>query len=449
MILKDRITGILNIPFIRNTFKLSASSVIMMGLSILVTPILTRIYTPEDYGIWGIISSVATIVSSILFVSYEYAIVQSDREEEIPGLISFCMICGVTVIAITTIVFLLGSLFGFVFFTSFPSLPLLIVILLFTLVNSLATVVANRYSFYNSMSYANITEGASQAATRLLFGSWVPIKMGLVIGNIISVFLSAVILTRRVLNFFRENNKHIFSFNNIKSLAIKYKKYPLFDAPAKLIEYSLGNIVLLILSAHFDKGEIGCYTILVQLLLLPITLIGTSMSRVSFRELAESINDKERFSLLTHRLIKICMILSLLPILFFVLGGDYLLVWILGDGWQDAGKMALCLTIFSVPVILSEPLLPIFKVMNKQDVRFVINLIGIVAIIISIVVCILVSHNIYIVLIIYSLTYAITRIALFMFEVKYMGVSIKYNVGIISVIVVSYLLLSVRLFFAL
>jgi len=143
------------------------------------------------------------------------------------------------------------------------------------------------------------------------------------------------------------------------------------------------------------------------------------------------------------------MILSLLPILFFVLGGDYLLVWILGDGWQDAGKMALCLTIFSVPVILSEPLLPIFKVMNKQDVRFVINLIGIVAIIISIVVGILVSHNIYIVLIIYSLTYAITRIVLFMFEVKYMGVSIKYNVGIISVIVVSYLLLSVRLFFAL
>jgi len=449
MSLKNNISRIINIPLINNTFKLSAGTVIMMGISILVTPILTRLYTPEDYGIWGIISSVATIISSVIFLSYEYAIVQSDDEKEIPGLITLCVICALSVILLTAIVFILGSLSGITFFSTFPSLPCLLIILLVTFFNYLALIIANRYSFYSSMSYASMAEGASQAATRLLFGSWIPIKGGLVWGNIISIIISALIIFKKTLRYFRETHKKFFSFDSVRYVAVKYKKYPIFDAPAKLIEYSLNNIVLIILSAYFDKTEIGCYTILVQLMLLPITLIGTQMSRVSFQELAESINDREKFSILSQRLIKICSLLSVLPILFFVLGGDAVLVWILGEGWQDASKMALCLSIFSVPVILSEPLLPIFKVVNKQNIRFLLNVIGFIVIILSLVIGISASNSIYVVLILYSIAYALSRLALFYYEIKLMNTDIKLNFKLIAFIVGTYILLAIRLYFAL
>ena len=394
---------VLSAPFVKNTFKLSASTVIMMGLSILVTPILTRLYTPEDYGIWGMLSSVSMIVTSILFLSYENAIIQTNDEEEVPGLIFICIICGLSVVLLSFIAFVVGQLIGIPFFKSFPPLSYLLIILLASFVNSLLVIVANRYSMYNRISIANISEGVSQAATRIILRTAVKSKNGLIWGNVLSLVIASLVLGVKIRDLFIRGNKRFVSFNNLRVLLLKYKKYPLYDAPARLIEFTIGNIVVLILSAYFNKSEIGCYTILAQILLLPITLIGTSMSRVSFRELSESINNAEQFSLLANRLIKICIVLSLIPITFFVLGGDHVLVWILGSGWQSAGKMALCLSFFSVPVILSEPLLPLFKVLNKQNIRFILNVVGLVVTIGSLFVGILVSDSIYVVLIIYSI----------------------------------------------
>ncbi len=447
MILKDRITSILNIPFIRNTFKLSASTVVLIGLSILVTPILTRLYTPEDYGIWGVLSSASMIITSILFFSYENAIIQTDDEEEVPALITLSILCGISVVVFSVIVFLIGKFLGIHFFVSFPPLSYLIVILLASLVYNLLLIIANRYAFYNSMSIANISEGSSQALIRILLQTAVKTKGGLIWGNVLSLLIAACVLGAKIRTYYTQEKKRFISFVGIKKLINKYKKYPLFDAPARLIEFTIGNIVVLLLSAYFDKGDIGCYSLLSQIMILPITLVGTAMSRVSFRELSESINDQEKFSILANRLIRICVFLSCLPIVFFVIGGDYLLVWILGDGWQNAGKMSLCLALFSVPVILSEPLQPIFKVFNKQNIRFILNVIGLFIMVLAILAGIVFSHNIYVVLILFSISYGLIRLVLFYYEVKIMGTSIHINKRMIILIVLLYILLIIRLYF--
>lgn len=437
------------IPFIKNTFKLSASTVIMMGLSILVTPILTRLYTPEDYGIWGMISSVSMIVTSILFLSYENAIIQTDDEEEVPSLIALNIICALAVIFLTILMFFIGKLLKIRFFELFPSLSFLLIILFVSFINNLLLIIANRYAFYNSMSIANITEGTGQALIRILLRTVVKSKSGLIWGNVISLLLASFVLGATIKGFFLKEGKSFLSSVNIYGLVKKYKKYPLYDAPARLIEYLIGNIVVLILSSYFNKSDIGCYSLLSQLMILPITLVGTAMSRVSFRELSESIHDEEKLSLLASRLIRICMFLSCLPIIFFVLGGDYLLVWVLGERWQDAGKMALCLTLFSVPVILSEPLQPTFKVFNKQNIRFILNIIGLIMMVCAIFIGVFLSHNIYIVLISYSISYGLIRLILFVFEVRLLGANFHENIIFIIVIMFLYLLLIIRLFFVL
>ena len=62
--MNQRIKEIIRLPLVRNTLKLSSSSALLMLLPLVVTPILSRLYTPEDYGDWGVFSSVLYIVSS-------------------------------------------------------------------------------------------------------------------------------------------------------------------------------------------------------------------------------------------------------------------------------------------------------------------------------------------------------------------------------------------------
>ena len=139
-----KITKILQLPLVRNTLKLSSSSALLMLLPLIVTPILSRLYSPADYGDWGVFSSVFYVVNSFLFLSYENAIVKSNNEEEVPNLIGICVIVSSFIILITLLTFTVGQLIGFDFFCNFPSVKLLILLLAAQAIHIIANNVANR-----------------------------------------------------------------------------------------------------------------------------------------------------------------------------------------------------------------------------------------------------------------------------------------------------------------
>ena len=108
--IKTKIKDILELPLVRNTLKLSSSSVILMFLPLLVTPILSRLYTPADYGDWGVFSSVYYIVIAFLFLSYENTIVKSTNKEEVPNLILLCLVVSLAIIIVVAFFSMEGSL---------------------------------------------------------------------------------------------------------------------------------------------------------------------------------------------------------------------------------------------------------------------------------------------------------------------------------------------------
>ncbi len=60
--------------FLRNIFTLLSGSTIAQIITFLAIPVLTRIYTPQDFGFFAIYFSLATIVSTISTGRYELAI---------------------------------------------------------------------------------------------------------------------------------------------------------------------------------------------------------------------------------------------------------------------------------------------------------------------------------------------------------------------------------------
>lgn len=360
--LSDKIKNCLSSPLVRNTLKLSSSNIILYFLPIIVTPILSRLYGPDSFGAWGIFASTYSIIMVIMFGSYDNAIIKAPEEDVYP-LCRLCLIGGLFTSLITLVVFYIGDKVGIEFFSTFPSYWLLIAILLIQLFIVVYSNLLNKYKHYNVLSISNLINGCSQGIFRISWRFITKFGNGLIIGTVLanSVNLLYLLLKSKTLNVFRATNSEVLS------IAKKYKNFPLFDAPALLLQFAALNLPVIILSFYFSRADIGCYSLIVQLLVLPISFIGSAMGKVYYQQISVNPDDNKQIIQKTTLLVlKILIYLSVIPSLFICLGGDKIIVWFLGSKWILAGDMAICMTIWSIPTILTESLKYLFRIKDEQ-----------------------------------------------------------------------------------
>lgn len=420
------IKSIANLPIVRNTLKLSSSSVILMCLPLLVTPILSRLYSPADYGDWGVFSSCVSIISSFIFLSYENTIVKSNDEDEVANIVGLCLFLLVVVTSLVGFVFFTGQFIGIKFFTEYPSIILLLALLLLNGINTIATNLANRVKIYGEIAIANVINGLSQALFRILLGVFPIIAYGLIVGNVLAQIIPLLFILFYLPFVFNNCFWKRITIGSIYNVARKYKKFPLFDAPARFIEFSIPNIALIILTFFCTKERVGCYSMITQFILIPLIVVGSAMANVYYREISEKSNDRDSIAISTKRVAKIAFIMSFLPILFFAFGGDKLLVLFLGKQWETAGTMALCMVLYSMPVILSEPLLPIFRTLEVQDLRFKLNCLCMLLSLGGLALSLYLTDSLYMSLIVYSCLLAFVRYIMFFKELKLAGITWRH-----------------------
>ena len=411
---QNKLLSRLNSAFIKDTLKLSSSSVLTYLLPLVVTPILSRLYIPESFGEWGLFSSLLNIINIGIFFGYENAIVKSDNRKEVQNLVVLCFIIVSFVLIIVALIFLCGNYCGIPFFIGFPSYKLLILCLAVTAFQTILFNLGNWFERYSLLAFSSIVLGLGQAIFRIILGLIDIDSNGLIIGTIIGQTLAAISLLKLLgKNFLFKEGIHVSSVF-LKQTALTFKNFPLYDAPASILAFAAFNLPIVVLSIYFSKAEIGCYSMVIQFLLMPISFVGSAMSRVYYRNLSSlNYNDSSHLRPVTIKVLKIVSLISVLPTIFLAFGGDKLLVLFLGEKWVTAGNIALCLAIWSFPTILTQPLLPLFRILNKQHSLFRYNLLYFILGIGSIIIFTKITSNLYFILLIYALFCAFAKLLLF------------------------------------
>lgn len=427
-------TDIIKVALIKNTLKLTSGSVINYVIPIVTTPILTRIFSPADYGVWGIFSSIATILTVFVCGGYEYAIVESENEEERNNVVKLCVgICTIFNLLLTLFFFIM-RLLGSSLFEIGDLIFLVPLYLLLTGFLSILQNYSNAHEFYKTLAVSQIVAGVTLALSRIVLGL-LNIQNGLVYGAALSSIITVIYLyfpsLKGGLSLFTQT-----SSGSLKELIVKYKNYPLFDAPSTFIVYLSNNIPVLLLSRYFGKDLLGGYTMVLQLLLLPMSFIGANMGRVFFQQIS---NDKSMIAPTSHQVYKISFLLGLAIIVFFLLGGDYLLYWILGHDWSIAGEYALYLSLWSFFTISYAPLKPIYRVKKKQNVQMIIMIIALIVQTTYLLLAAKTFDNISFVILYYSIVCSVFKIVEGIVLKKLCGLPVRKNTSlqIVSVIVVA------------
>ena len=442
----NKILTYLNTPLIKNTLKLSTSSILMYILPIFVTPILSRIYNPDSFGEWGVFSSMLTIFNIVIFLGYENALIKSTDKDEIVNLSFLCFLILTITTTILGLVFIIGKNFGFSFFVDFPEKRLFFLCLPIFGVHTLLFNIGNWKEKYLILSISSVVLGLSQALFRIIFGEIDITFNGLILGTLFAQLVTVIFMSFFLVPLRFSKSEISTSFSLIKKCAIRYKKFPLYDAPAYLLSFSAFNLPVVILSLFFSKAQIGCYSIILQLLMMPMSFVGSAMSRVYYKQIALAGSGRlDTIQNSTLSVLKIVAPIAVLPMLFLSVGGDKLIVLFLGEKWLDSGNIALCLALWSFPTLLTQPLLPLYRVLNKQNTLLKYNVMYFIMSISSIVLGTYLLSDLYSVLLVYAISCSIVKFRLFksIFDESRLKIS-QINTYVLGLWAISILCLMIR-----
>ena len=90
--------------FSNNVITLMTGSTLSYVIPILVSPILTRIYTPDDFGLYAIFLAIISIIGSIVGGRYELAIMLPGNDDDSASIVIICMIINTFITSLIFIV---------------------------------------------------------------------------------------------------------------------------------------------------------------------------------------------------------------------------------------------------------------------------------------------------------------------------------------------------------
>lgn len=346
-------------------------------LTILVAPVLTRLYGPEDFGVWALYLSITSIIGVIACLRYEFSIMLPESDEEAVNLL------GLSILAVLTVTFLTVPVVWYfkaqiVDLLNSPQIgEYLWLIPLSVFVNGIFLALNqwnSRTKLFKRLSISRISSSVSTATTQIVLGlaGHPPTPAGLIGGSIAGPSAATLVLGGQI---WRDDKNQItmnLRWRQIYESAVRYRNLPLIDSWSALMNSVSWQLPAFLLSAFFTPAIVGFYSLGFRLLQLPMSLIGSSISQVFYQRASRAVSDGT-LSVLVENVFRILVIIGMFPILILtIVGGDVFTV-VFGRSWTEAGVYAQILSIWAFIWFISSPLSTIYLVVEEHHFGFSYN----------------------------------------------------------------------------
>jgi O-antigen/teichoic acid export membrane protein len=367
--------------FATNVITLVKGTTASLLISILASPVITRLYGPEAFGLAALFMSMTSIISVVACLSYEPAIVLPKKDDEAANVFGLCMFIGVCV-ALAAIPVLLIFQQPLLQFLNAPELgPFILLIPLTVLINGtfLALNFWNtRTQRYHRLSVARVTSSLSTTGTQLGFGFFGYATGGVLIGatifgQIASTLILGLQIMREYLSFFKQN----ISWKGMVNAFKEYSNFPKYQVMGSFINTLSWQIPVFLLSFFFSKTIVGYYSLGMMVIQTPITVIGAAIAQVFFQRAAMAKHEGTLSVIFTDTytfLVKI----SLFPLLLLTFIGKDLFIFLFGPLWGEAGFFIQILSVFAVSLFITSPLSSILNILGKQKIGFMLSSISLI-----------------------------------------------------------------------
>jgi len=360
--------------FTRNVLILMTGTSIAQAIPIAISPILTRIYRPEDFGLFALYMSVASIISAGATGRYAAAIILPKKDED-----------ALNIAILSIIISFLISFFSLILLWIFNDaivqflgnkeialwlyfVPLSV---LFTGLYQVFNFWTNRKKHYKELAVSKVVQNTSMSTIHVGMGFSHFGVGGLIVGTIVGQTLALFLLIKQSWQKYSHLTPTI---NKLKTIALmkKYKKFPLLNLPNALVdELRLSGINMLI-SKFFTIATLGQFSLAWRMIQAPMSLLGSALSQVFFQKL--SISKKSALHEIVKNFIFKALFIAIPIFLFIYLFAESIFVFVFGEAWKLAGESASVMSPWLFLNFLTSPLSNIFLILNRQEIMLIFSI---------------------------------------------------------------------------
>lgn len=350
---------------ISGVFTLVGGGAAAQAITFVATLILTRFYSPSQFGEFALLFGAASILSIIATGRFEIGILgqrEFKKADELRAL------------ALRTSLASTGLTAGMIAVFGPPSQRVSLLVMtgwaLLLSIVSIAEKFANYQENFRLIALQRIVGALSAAVVALAIVGFSRGINGLILGALIAAAISVAIL------LVPTGQRHALGMpnNDWLRIAIDNRKFPLFTLPHALFNALGAQLPVFIIQLFFGASVLGAFALAMRIALAPVSLLATAIFSAISPKMARWLPQdfKRNFRSLVHRLLISAVVASSLLML-----APYVFSRIFSPEWAEAGRFIQILSPHVGVVIVISPLAYLPILAGKQGEALQLEIISV------------------------------------------------------------------------
>jgi len=361
---------------------LTSGSIIAQIITIIIYPILTRIFSTEELGIYALVLTAESLFGGIICGRYEVAIVSEPKDNDIFPIIKL------SVIICFFFSLVASSVYGYMYLISDNSHHtysyVIIFLFFFLLINGFLRILEaynNRRREYTIMSSVYILRTSVQNFGAVVLG----VLNFSVFGLLISHTFGMIVGLNRQAKTLKSNLvkiKNVSTEDLFKTLKKHYKQ-PIYSVPAVFANRFSYASINLFLESLFGISVLGLYYLSYKALGLPISVMSNNIAKIFYKDSAIEYQNKGNYKR-SFRKTSIFLSIVSIPmflIMYFLIPPLFEIVF--GSGWGAAGTYVKILAPMFVCKFIVNSIAIGLQVSKKQHLELLLQILFIISSIMS------------------------------------------------------------------
>jgi lipopolysaccharide exporter len=353
---------------------LVGSTALGQGLVVAVTPFLTRMYTPAEFGVLGLFTAYITGAAVVASLRYDIAI-PSANESESGRLLFVSLFVALPLSLLASFVLLVMKRENFL---SYGLLPVWMCVAAFPAIFCASAGTSLRFWLIRAKRFRDVGailvfQGAGRAVVPLVAGLTSLASGGLVAGEVFGRAVGIASPFRRAIPELRPAGKALSK--NLKQFLRTYWKLPVISMPSSLVDVLSMSLPVVLITHYYSPTQAGLFLLVQRVVSLPTSLVGFSAADVFHVRLSEEASRgpkaMRRLLFQTASRLTVLGLAFLLPVSAIA---PFIAVPVLGPAWREAGILTVILAPWSLAGLVVSPLSRVLAVTLQLEFKIVYDI---------------------------------------------------------------------------
>lgn len=357
--------------FIKNVLVVMSGTAVAQALGFALSPIISRLFSPSDFGIFGSFGSIFGIIASVTTLEFATTIVLPKEKKDAINLF-FISCLATSVIALLSLVACLLAPTFVMNLMKAPNTWILVMLVLATLVTGFNQACQSwcvRAKAFKHTSASQVIRSLSSNGMQIGLGYARGGAVALIYATVLAELLATLNLCRVVMSDLK-TLRHEIKWVRIKQLVREYRDFPMYSATMELMNALSQGLPVLLLTHFYGIAVAGSFAFGSRILSAPMQLVTRAFKQVFYQKASETDHHGGRLLPLYIKSTFGLFALALLPSVVMFIWAPQICTWIFGSQWHTAGEFARWLVLWLIFMFCNGPSGIMFRILRLQRMMF-------------------------------------------------------------------------------